>query len=244
MLAAKPSDLRLEEIKGIGSSRAGHLYAVLKANKSGKHTPVPASYVPKKVGLEVFIDYEWLSDINVDFTKDPPNLDGCEMLFQVGAGFWKRGKWIYRQFVAAEESHKAELKMLKEFQGFLEEIGVFDPAKKAVCYHFAPAEPQQTERAIERHGTALTRLASINWFDLLKEVFHAVPVAIPGAWSFGLKDISAALSAYAPDHANEWEGGIGSGQNAQIAGWIMYRQEKPLLSKEYSMLSLYLVAPH
>ena len=240
MLAKRPEDLPLEEVEGIGKTTAARIRAVLKANKTKKATPIPAEIVPEEADIELMVDYEFLSNVNVDMEKQWPILLGCEMVAVCGVWHRERGKWHYRYFVAEEESHRAERKMFKEFLAFLDEKGVFNPTKTAVLYSWGDAERAQTRKAIERHGGALKRLEGLVWCDLLSEVFHAVPLAIPGQWNFGLKEVVTALGAFSPRHKVEWKPGLSNGANAQIALWEAYAQKHPLASKQMDMVISYL----
>ena len=241
LLAKKPEDIPLEDIPGFGPVMAARIRAVLKANKSKKATKVPLHIVPPKVQTELFVDYEFLSNVNCDMEKEWPNLEGTPMVAAIGVGWEERGKWCYQQFIAETETHKAERKVFRQFVTFLETKGVFEGKRTSALYHYSNAEPTQTRQAIERHGRALKPLADLPWVDLL-DVFHEVPIAIPGAWKFGLKEISTALSAYSEEHAVSWPEGLNSGQAAQVALWEAYRQDKPMESEQISLVSLYLEA--
>ena len=221
---------------------AARIRAVLKANRSKKATPVPMHVVPRRAEVELFCDFEYFSNVNSDLEAEWPNLRGCEMVFMIGLGYQERGKWQYRYFVAEEESHKAERKMWRQFLAFLEEKGVFDENRTAALYHWSDAEPKQVRQAIERHGRALKRLTDLPWCDLLHDVFYAAHLAIPGAWKYGLKEVSAALGKYSGAHQVCWPEGLSSGQAAQVAGWEAYRQAKPLETPEMALLTKYLEA--
>jgi uncharacterized protein len=246
LLAKKSEDIPLEEVDGIGPVMAARIRAVLKANRSKKATKVPLHIVPEKARTELYVDMEYFSNVNCDMEAEWPLLEGCPMVFMIGVGWLERGRWKYQQFVAEAESHKAERKMFRQFLAFLESKGVFDKSDEkhtVALYHWSDAEPNQVRQAIERHGSALKRLEKLPWVDLLTTVFYAAPIAIPGQWKFGLKEMSAALSAYSKKHATSWPEGLSSGQAAQIAGWEAYRQAIPLATtKEHDLLTAYLEA--
>ena len=241
LLAKKLEDIPLENLPGFGPVMAARIRAVLKANKSNKATKIPLHVVPQKAQTELFVDYEFLSNVNCDMEKEWPRLEGTPMVAAIGVGWQERGKWRYQQFIAEAETHKAERKMFQQFQSFLDNKGVFDDKRTSALYHYSNAEVIQTRQAIERHGRALKRLADLPWVDLL-DVFYEVPIAIPGAYKFGLKEVSTALSAYSKEHAVSWPEGLNSGQAAQVALWEAYRQDKPLETKEMILVSAYLEA--
>ena len=228
----------LEGIKGIGEGSAKQIRAVLKANQSHKVTPIPPGIVPKPKKHEMFVDYEFFPDLNCRYDEPWPKcLEGREMVFLIGCGWEKNGRWCYQQFVAEQETHEAEKKMWEQFLKFLKDEGVLDPDADACLWHFTPAEVWQSDRAASRCG--LPTLSKLPWCDLQKSVLE-LPFACPGAWSFGLKPIVKALSKIAPDYAVEWPTELGDGAAAAAVGWKMYEAEEPLKTREYRLLGAYL----
>jgi predicted RecB family nuclease len=241
LLAKKPEDIPLEDIPGFGPVTAARIRAVLKANRSKKATKVPLHVVPPKAKCELYLDTEYLSNVNCDMDKEWPHLLGTPMVAAIGVGWEERGKWQYRQFIAEAETHSAERKMFEQLIALFEDKGVFNPNQTNAIYHYSDADRTQTLQAIGRHGRKLKRLADLPWVDLL-DVLHEVPIGIPGAWKYGLKEISAALSTYSPKHAVSWPEGLNSGQAAQVALWEAYRQDKPLETTEMTLIGSYLAA--
>ncbi len=242
LLAKDPADIPLEDIPGIGAVTAGRIRAVLEANKRKKSTPIPLHLVPSKMRTELFIDCEYLSNINCDMEKEWPHLQGTPMIAVIGAGWQERGKFQYRQFFAESESALAEKRMLQQFANFLEERGALDGTGTTALYCWSNAEKNQMADAVERHPRALKDLADLPWYDLLDKVFYEVPIGIPGAWKYDLKEVSNALSAYSEKHANCWPEGLNSGQAAQVALWDGYAQERPLESEQFALVARYLEA--
>jgi len=237
LLMHDPDRLPLEKLLGVGKKIAPRIRAVLEANRSGAATTIDAAILPPRRDVEMFVDYEYFTNINVDFDGDWPRMAGCEMIFMVGVGWEYDGQWQYRQFVAEREDHTAERKMFEEFLTFLEACGIFSAHPSAALYHWSNAEVWQSKRAAERLG--LNHLACLPWRDLQKP-FHAWPIALPGAWEFGLKPVAKALGVYSPDHAVEWPDELGAGLAAVVMGWNMYEQPEILKSEEFTPLCQYL----
>ncbi len=238
LLALNPDKLPLERIKGIGFGSAKQIRAVLKANQTHTATPIPPGIVPKPKKREMFVDYEFFPDLNCRYDEPWPKcLEGREMVFLIGCGWEKGGKWRYKQFVAEHETLEAEKKMWERFLDFLEEEDMLDAHDDATLWHFTPAEVWQSSRAASR--CSLPALAKLPWCDLQKSVLE-LPFACPGAWSFGLKPLVKALSKVAPEYAVEWPAGLGDGAAAAVVGWKMYDEEKPLKTQEYDLLGQYL----
>ena len=237
MLRYMPEQLPLEKLHGIGDKTAARIRAVLRANLMNAASPVSAAHLPPRCDVELFVDYEYFTNINVDFETQWPSLEGREMIFMVGVGWEDRGRWQYRQFVAEAETREAERAMFEKFLLFLEACGVFVSAGNAVLYHWSNAEVWQSRAAAERLG--LPQLATLPWFDLQKPA-HAVPLGLPGCWDYGLKSVAKALGNVSVEHQVEWPSGLADGLSASVMGWRMYEQAEPLQSPELGMLSQYL----
>jgi len=244
MLKANPANIQFEKCSGLGSSKSKRIRAVLEANKSGNPVIPPVSVVPVKKTFEFFVDYEYFTNINVDFEKQWPTLVGCEMIFLIGVGWEENDQWNFKTFTAAREDQNEELKMIKEFLNFLEieTKNKLTDKNESVLYHWSSAEAWQTSKAIERHN--IDKSSSIHllpWYDLQK-VFLNGPAAIPGAWKFGLKDIAKSLGKLYPEYDPKWPGNLDAGLRAMVMGWKAYESHKPLETEEMPIITEYLEA--
>lgn len=228
--------LDLSVVDGISSALADRIKAVLKANKTGKATPVPEELMPKRAQTELFIDMEYFTCMNISF-EDWPDLTGTPMVFMIGVGWYDKSEWRFKRFTAEAETHEAEGKMLRQFLRFLREKGVTDPTQDVKMYHWSGAEVSTTKRAVERHG--LTQLLDLPWFDLL-DVLKDGNVCLPGMWNFGLKEVTQSLSDYASRYSVEWGDELASGSAAMVAGWGAYATDTPLKSDEMKLVGNYL----
>lgn len=228
-----------EVLSGIGERAAERIRAVLRANKTGKATGLSEAALPPPCDVELFVDYEFFSNARADFKNDWPKLTGCPIIFMIGVYFQRRGQWHFRRFVARHEHPDAEREMFGEFLTWLHERGVFNVAQSAALYHWSPAEITQSNAAAERQG--LERLRDLPWVDVRK-VFADVPIGIPGAWAYGLKEIVKAVGEYAPEYWSPWPDELSSGLGAMVMGWEAYDQDDPLGTKEMATLTSYLEA--
>ena len=242
LLQPDPAALPLESIKGIGATKAGQIRAVLAANRSGQPVlPQPQSVPPKKP-YEFFVDFEYFTNVNVDFERQWPALEGYEMIFMIGLGWEEGGHWRYEALVAEAETWQAERKLFERFVELLQTMtgGALADPSRTVLYHWTNAEVWQTRRAADRMGlTPDDPLRMLPWTDLL-DAFLSGPAALPGALAYGLKDIAAALGTYAPAFATHWPGELDQGLSAMVMGWKAYRQSEPLESREFQLLREYL----
>lgn len=228
------SPVPFHALNGIGPETAKRIQAVLKANKTKQPSDIPAALVPRRRKVELMVDYEYFTDIQVDFDRDWPEMKGCPMIFMVGIAFWENGEWRTRQFVAAHESEDAERDMLTEFGEFLKARGVLSAGRDAALYHWSAAEIWQSKYAAERHN--LKWLDELPWVDL-QEPFHAGPIALPGAWGFGIKEIATSLPS---EYRVKWPDGLGVGLAAMVAGFAAYEQPEPKSTPEMKLLGEYL----
>ena len=235
-LLKDPDDFPFHVLRGVGQ-KAEIIHAVLHANRTGKPTPVAAAAVPCR-DVELYIDYEFFSDLQVNFEKEWPKLSGKPMIFMIGVG-WMEGKtWHFRRFVAARQDNAAEKAMFVEFQRFLHEKGVADPSRSVALYHWSPAEIWQTKDIAERHG--FKPLSHLPWLDLRKVFADSdPPIGVPGAWGYGLKEIAMAVGDLSPQHRVDWVD-LASGLSAMVMGWAAYDQSEPLASHEMAALTRYL----
>lgn len=200
--------------------------------------------VPKPKEFEFYLDFEYFTNVNVDFKAQWPTLQGREMIFMVGVGWEQAGNWSFESFTSLAESQDEEGKMFKALFRFLEGRtgGAFLDSSRAAFYHWTSAEVWQASRASDRHGFPQAHpLRNLPWCDLQK-VFLEGPVALPGTWNFGLKGVAKALSNTNPGFATAWPGDLDKGLRAMVMGWRAYQQERPLESHEMGILKPYLEA--
>jgi uncharacterized protein len=244
LLEEEPADIPLETIKGIGAKRAGQIRAILKANRSGAAVFPPSNKIPPRKPFEFYVDFEYFTNVNVNFETQWPTLEGCDMVFMIGAGWEDQGRWRFRSFVAKHESQDQELAIFEEFIEFLKtEMGgaVLDKSK-AAFYHWTGAEVWQTKRISDRHGLLPDHpIWRLPWHDLQK-AFLDGPAAVPGAWNYGLKAVAKALEDLDSAFDTKWPADLDVGLQAMVMGWRAYETRNPMNSKEMRLLRQYLDA--
>jgi uncharacterized protein len=244
LLAQDPRDIPFEGIKGLGAKRAGQIRAVLAANRSGAAVLPPADKIPPRKLFEFYVDFEYFTNVNVDFDRQWPALDGCEMVYMIGLGWDEAGEWRFKAFVAERESQAHELAMAEDLIAFLERMtggAILDGSRTAV-YHWTSAEVWQTRRVADRHQLAADHpLRRLPWVDL-QQVFHDGPAALPGAWDFGLKGVAKALGTLDPAWATQWPADLDAGLHAMVMAWRAYQTADPPRSEEIGLIKRYLEA--
>lgn len=244
MLQEDPKKIPFEKSRGVGPAKANRIRAILEANRSGSPVAPPSDLIPPKKRFEFYVDFEYFTNVNVDFDSQWPTLDGCDMIFMVGAG-WKDGEgWAFRTFAAAAEDQDQEREMLEEFLQFLraQTEGVLTDATRTALYHWTSPEVWQARRASDRHQLPVSHpLRKLPWYDLQK-VFLDGPCGVPGAWTYGLKQIAKALGKLNPEFDPQWPGDLDEGLRAMVMGWTAYQTGHPLESQEMTTLTQYLEA--
>jgi uncharacterized protein len=244
MLEKDPGAIPFEDCKGIGGKKATQIRAVLQANRSQSPVFPPADLVPPRRPFEFYVDFEYFTNVNVDFETQWPTLDGYEIVFMVGVGWEEQGHWRFDAFVAEAEEQMEELTMFEAFIAYLDEkIGgaTFDDATTAV-FHWTSAEVWQSRRVADRHELpAEHALRKLPWVDLQKAFLNG-PAAVPGAWAFSLKEVAKAIGQVDPALAHQWPGDLGEGLRAMVMGWKAYQAPHPAASEEMKTLKQYLEA--
>lgn len=245
MLAVDPATIPLENCTNIGRMAARRIRAVLAANREDKPVLRTPEVVPKPLKHEFFVDYEYLTDLNVDFNSQWPTLEGREMIFMVGVGWEEDGEWRFRALIADRETPEAEHQLLQAFISLIEELSegdALDPASTAL-YHWSSAEAWQSRKAANRHDLPDTHaLRRLPWFDLEAQVAKKGSLALPGAWNFKLKSMARALGGLDPLFDPQWPGDLDQGKRAMVMGWRAYQFAEPALSHEMKLLTDYLDA--
>ena len=242
LLAADPIAIPFEKIKGLGPKKSKLMRAILEANRSGKPIKPNVNLPLAQKRYEFFVDFEYFTNVNVDFEKQWPGLAGHEMVFMVGVGKRANGKWNFTSFVAKAENQEEERAM---FSAFIEHLnnetnGNATNSAETALFHWTGAEISHSKRSSDRlNFPADHPLRNLPWLDLQKP-FKETPGAIPGAWGYGLKEIANALGQIDPALAVQWPVSLCEGLAAMVMGWHAYASGDPINCKEMAILNKYL----
>lgn len=219
---------------------AARLDAVLAANRSAVPVVLPERLVNADptwrtpAPFELFVDFETVSDLDDDFAR-LPEAGGQPLIFQVGCGWmdpsagWQFRQWTTDRLTVAEEGRilSAWLATMAELAA---ERGLMLPDVR-LC-HWSAAETSVLETA---YNAARTRHPDepwpdpdqLAWFDLLERVARAEPLAVTGAWGFGLKGIAKGMAAMGLIPTT-WGDGPTDGLGAMVGGWWCDREARRL----------------
>ena len=244
LLEQEPGAVPLEAIRGMGGKKASQIRAILQANRGKSPVLPPPDLLPPRKPFEFYVDYEYFTNLNVDFERQWPGLEGCEMVFLIGMGWEQDTAWRYETLIAAEEDQRQEGDLFERFIQRLASLtgGAFSDPQRAALYHWTGAELRQTQRAADRQQLISDApLRRLPWFDLQK-VFLDGPIALPAALDYGLKSVAKALGEFDPQFTTQWPEGFDEGLQAMVMGWKAYQAANPLQTQEMRALTEYLEA--
>jgi hypothetical protein len=222
-------------ILGVTSAAyAARIDAVLEANRQAAPTAIPhritkADPVWRDIRpVEFFVDFETVSNLDDDLVR-LPGVGGQPQIVQVGCGHLDgAGCWVFAQWTADALDVGEERRILDAW--FCHMANVCRAAgvtlvDARIC-HWSAAEPVNLESA---YNSARTRHpggdwpAEMPWFDVLQHLIRAEPVAITGAFNFGLKAIAKAMHD-AGFIQTTWRDGPADGLGAMTATWSAARE--------------------
>jgi len=186
-----------------------------------------------KKELEFYVDFETVNDVLTDF-EALPNVENTSLIFMIGVGFNEpiSGRWTYREFTVDKLTFKEEGRICQEFAEYIRSEATFYEVDTPMCVHWAPAEDNFWNDAVERHNPESDewRTDEWEWLDLLK-VFKEEPITVKGALGFSLKQIAKAMCENGLITSG-WDTGSSclDGQGAMVGAWRAYK-ESNLLKK-------------
>ena len=171
-------------------------------------------------GLEFYVDFETVSNLADDFSS-LPQIGGQALIFQIGCGRWEDGSWRFEQWTVDRIREADEAVMIDHWIGHMDRLrierGLIWSDVRIV--HWSPAESSNLGSAYNsaRHRHRDRDWPVLPWFDFLVEVREA-PVAVRGAFGFGLKGIAKGLHA-AGLIETTWGDGPTDGLGAMVGAW-------------------------
>ncbi len=179
----------------------------------------PAWRTPARA--EFFVDFETVSNLADDFSR-LPQIGGQPLIFQIGCGWLEDGAWQFEQWTTKRLTEPDEAAIidawLASMEGRLAARGL--AWADARIYHWSAAE---TSFLVSAYNSARERhpersWPDLPWFDLLQQVIRPEPVAVRGAFNFGLKAIATGMHR-AGLVETTWTDGPTDGLGAMIGAW-------------------------
>ena len=173
-------------------------------------------------GVEFFVDFEFCSDLNDDFSALPEK-GGQPLIFMIGCGHVENGQWRFRLFVTDDLSEGEEIRIIREW---VEHMGTvrerLDPENpQPRLFHWSHAEVTQLERAYNsarrRHGERAD-WPELGWYDFQMRAMRGEPVTVRGALGFGLKAVAKAMHTHGLIET-DWPDNQVDGLGAMVGAW-------------------------
>ena len=202
--------------------------AMIAANRGGGPVVRPARIEVaddrwrERAPVERYVDFETVNDLNDDFAAFPKK-GGQSLIFQIGCGSYRDGKWEFAQFTARELTAAAEADMIDAWLAHLDAVAKragLGGAADARLFHWSPAETTFMEGA---YSSARARHPErgwpvLGWYDLLERIVHPAPVVVRGARGFGLKAVARAMRSHGLIET-DWGDGLADGTGAMAGAW-------------------------
>ena len=210
--ATAPSLRRLLQVN-TGDPKTLVLPERVEAARTEWH-PVPA--------VEFFVDFEFCSDLNDDFTRLPEK-GGQPLIFMVGCGHMEDGTWQFSSFTAERLTEAEELRIIEEWMDHMATItaSLAPGGPQPRVIHWSNAEVMALESAYNsmrtRHGKS-DGWPGLNWYDVLSNVVRKEPVVVRGSLGFGLKALANALHSQGLIETS-WEDSPIDGLGAMVGAW-------------------------
>jgi len=202
--------------------------AVLRANRARMPVLIPDRITTDdgwrvRAVVEFYVDFETVNDLDDDFAS-LPRIGGQTLIFQIGCGqMTAEGQWAFAQWtvdaLTLAEEERIIAAWIQHMSAACASAGSsLDPVR---VFHWSAAEPANLRNAYAaaraRH-VAGPSWPCLGWFDVLDRVIRAEPVAVTGAFNFGLKTFAKAMRA-AGLISLDWPDGPTDGLGAMTAAW-------------------------
>ena len=218
-----------EAVGVTGAQQGPTLQQFLEVNVGGGPTVRPARIEQDREewhptpALEFYVDFEFCSDLNDDFSKLPEK-GGLSLIFMIGCGHMENGDWQFRLFVTYDLSEDEEIRIIREWVKHMQTVQLrLDPDNhRPRIFHWSHAEVTQLERsynsARRRHGDRADWPDDLNWYDFLSKVMRQESVVVKGAWGFGLKAVVKAMHRHKLIKT-DWADSPVDGLGAMVGAW-------------------------
>ena len=173
-------------------------------------------------GLEFYVDFEFCSDLNDDFSRLPEK-GGQPLIFMIGCGHMENNQWQFRSFTTDGLTEEEEIRIIREWVDHMRAAQErLDPENRQPrIFHWSHAEVTQLERAYNsartRHGERAD-WPELGWFDFQMRVMRGEPVTVRGALGFGLKAVAKAMHSHGLIEI-DWADSQVDGLGAMVGAW-------------------------
>jgi len=216
---------------GMNGKKAPIVDKILSINRQNKDKIWPKRLKTdiSKIGEEMFVDFETLSDVFSDFSN-LPNQTPMGMIFMIGVGFIENGRWVYKSFTCTKPTYEEEYRIMNEFSELVKK-------RNNPQLHYWHAEKSFWNSA-ESRQINLDNCKYFQWTDLCS-LFKSEPIVLKGCFKFGLKSIAKTMREHKMITSSN-NSDCDSGMTATVKAWGCYQKtDKPFDSKELKDIEKY-----
>ena len=227
---------------GIKGKRAVIIDKILSINRQDKDKIWPKKLETdiSKIGEEMFVDFETLSDIFSDFSNLPLQ-NSMGMIFMIGVGLVEKGEWVYKSFTCNKPTYEEEYRIMNEFSEFVN--GKNNPRLHywhAERFFWKSAECRQFDLAAdtEIRNNISDDWKNFQWNDLCS-LFKSEPIVLKGCFNFGLKSIAKTMREHnmITSYNNS---SCDTGMTATNKAWEYYQKaDREIASEELKDIETY-----
>ena len=228
------------ELLGFKSGKISHtLDKIIEINRDDNNIISPEKIQNNKIGdinwravnktsLEFYLDYETMNSNIGEVLVEDNNIgyQNNQFIFQIGLGYSKNNKWIYKSFVAPTNNLMGEFKMINSFWIYVNEILIQEKKQKCHFVHWYNAEPISYKKLQQRISTLGSKVPDKTFLDLY-QLFRKEPITVNGALNFSLKSIAKAMNNKRLIKTN-WDSRnpCSNGLNAMLLAHKVYKESK------------------
>lgn len=182
-------------ILGINGKNSNVLDKIIEINKNNDKLIYPEKIINNihnwkiETNDDIYIDFETINTCFIDSTESTNSTNfGKNIIFMIGIGYVKNGKFIYKNFFMKKLIISEEFKIIINAFKYISNI-----TKNPKFFHWGNAEEYNLIYANNKYNSIFNKyLENIKWIDLCK-IFKTEPIVIKGAYNFGLKEIAKSM---------------------------------------------------
>ena len=186
-----------------------------------------------ETSLEFYLDYETMNSNMGQILVENDNIgyQNNQFVFQIGVGYSKNNKWVYKSFVAPTNDLIGEIKMINSFWEYIEYVKKSEKKKECHFVHWYNAEPISYKKLQKRVSSVGSKVPDKNFLDLYS-LFRKEPITVNGSLNFSLKSIAKAMNKHKLIRTN-WNSRnpCSNGLNAMLLAHKAYRDSKGILDE-------------
>lgn len=180
--------------------------------------------------LEFYLDYETMNSNIGRVIIDNNNIgyQDNQFIFQIGVGYIKNNKWVYKSFLAPTNDLIGEISMINNFWDYIKKVKTEENKEEEHFVHWYGAEPISYKKLQKRVSSIGMKLPDKKFLDLYK-LFREEPITLNGSLNFSLKSVAKAMKKNGMIKTN-WDSNnpCSNGLNAMLLAHKVYLEEKSI----------------